>query len=155
MSRHSKNMLLWAMIPVALAVFIWVVTQKTTVYYLTVKEAMAQAPKRPIRISGDVVPGSVHYDAKNFLLTFKIEDEKTCDQMDVVYKGVAPDTFKDGMQIVATGQYEPESRTLNSSDLLVKCPSKYQPASGQNGGPANLPPHASGCAARGNRAAPS
>lgn len=147
-------MLLWAMIPVALGVFIWVITQKTTVYYVTVKEAEAQQPKRSVRISGDVVPGTIHYDANNFLLTFKIEDEQNCDQMAVVYKGVAPDTFKDGMQIVATGTYDPGARTLNASDLLVKCPSKYQ-AAAKSGVPANMPPAASPCVAKRSGAAQS
>ncbi|MGH8104648.1 MAG: cytochrome c maturation protein CcmE [bacterium] len=149
MSRRSRQMLLWAMIPLALAVLIWVTTQKTSVYYWTVKEALAQQPKQPIRISGFVVADSIQYDAKNFLLKFRIEDEKTCEQIEVEYHGMTPDTFKEGIQVVMTGTLDTETRTLkvDDGDMLVKCPSKYQPAAGQ--APVDMPPPTqSPCASR-------
>jgi len=42
------------------------------------------------------------------------------------YTGIVPDTFKDGAEIVLTGQLGPQG--FHATDMTAKCPSKYEAA---------------------------
>jgi cytochrome c-type biogenesis protein CcmE len=44
------------------------------------------------------------------------------------YTGIVPDTFKAGSEVVLTGRLEPDG--FHATDIMAKCPSKYQPADG-------------------------
>jgi cytochrome c-type biogenesis protein CcmE len=54
------------------------------------------------------------------------------------YRGLVPDTFKSGAEVVATGKINPEG-VLVAETIMAKCPSKYEakggPAVGKEGGP--------------------
>lgn len=41
------------------------------------------------------------------------------------YRGVVPDTFKSGAEVVATGKINPEG-VLVAETIMAKCPSKYE-----------------------------
>jgi cytochrome c-type biogenesis protein CcmE len=56
-------------------------------------------------------------------LRFSLKDTKG-DVMPVVYRGVIPGNFDQAVSIVAIGQYQGDH--FEASQLLVKCPSKYQ-----------------------------
>ncbi len=43
----------------------------------------------------------------------------------VVYKGVKPDTFEQGESVVAEGRLGSDG-VFQASNILVKCPSKYE-----------------------------
>ncbi len=45
--------------------------------------------------------------------------------INVLYQGIVPDTFKDGAQVVATGSLK-EDGSFVASELLAKCASKYE-----------------------------
>jgi cytochrome c-type biogenesis protein CcmE len=40
------------------------------------------------------------------------------------YRGIVPDTFKRGSEVVATGRIGPEG-VLETETIMAKCPSKY------------------------------
>jgi cytochrome c-type biogenesis protein CcmE len=77
-----------------------------------------------VRVSGTVVPGSIKKDLDGSL-EFKITDDKQ--SINVKYKGIIPDIFRDGVQAVVEGSYTPES-VFQAKVLLAKCPTKYEPA---------------------------
>ncbi len=55
--------------------------------------------------------------------TFVMADEKGT-EMKVNFKGVMPNNFEMASSIVVTGKYE--NGVFHASDILTKCPSKYQ-----------------------------
>ncbi|MCL5958161.1 MAG: cytochrome c maturation protein CcmE [Chloroflexi bacterium] len=101
--------------------------QDATVYYLTPSELINRAATvsdQGVRVGGKVVEGTVKHDNSTRTLTFTVGDEQT--EIPVVYKGVIPDTFKEGVDVVVEGKYTPQG-VFEASVLLAKCPSKYVP----------------------------
>jgi cytochrome c-type biogenesis protein CcmE len=102
----------------------------TGVYYRTVAEVLADSSllqKRGVRISGNVVGGTVEYDQEDLLLTFSVRDmEDAGKTMNVVYNGVKPDAFKEDVEVILEGRYEATTNTFYAKTLLAKCPSKYE-----------------------------
>jgi cytochrome c-type biogenesis protein CcmE len=47
----------------------------------------------------------------------------------VVYDGTVPSTFGDGTTAIVTGDYTEEGR-IESTEMIVKCPSKYESETG-------------------------
>lgn len=45
------------------------------------------------------------------------------------YKGIVPDTFKDGSEVVIRGTLGPEGFVVEPNGVMAKCPSKYEPGS--------------------------
>ncbi|MGQ9629054.1 MAG: cytochrome c maturation protein CcmE [bacterium] len=113
----------------AIGYLIYAGIRDTRVYYMTPSEILARGEKaygEGLRLGGIVVDGSIDWDAKNLILKFEVADEKTT--MPVVYRGVAPDAFKNGVEIVVEGTYTPEG-VFKATALFPKCPSKYEPSS--------------------------
>ncbi len=54
----------------------------------------------------------------------------------VLYRGIVPDTFQDGREIVVSGRMEGDTFVARRDTLLTKCPSKFE---GKRS-PANEPP---------------
>ena len=124
---------------VLLAVVYLVVTSlsSATAYYLTVSELQAQlaqelsgasgtagttaASKRAVRVSGDVVPGSILREGAT--LRFTVADAGG--SLPVVYRGVVPDIFGDNIQVVVEGQ-PGVGGAFEANTLLAKCPSKFE-----------------------------
>jgi cytochrome c-type biogenesis protein CcmE len=86
----------------------------------------ADAYGQGLRLGGIVMDGSIEYDSQNLILEFQVTDTEFA--MPVVYKGIVPDTFKNGVEIVVEGTYSPDG-VFQATALFPKCPSKYDPAS--------------------------
>lgn len=127
MTRQTKSIISLGVLVVAVGYLMMLGFSKSATYYLTVGEALAKGAEvheRPIKVSGNIVDGSVKWDAKTIKLTFELGDgSKT---LPVEYKGLRPDNFDDGREIVAEGRLEP-SGTFKATQLIVRCPSKYEP----------------------------
>ncbi len=128
-------------------------TSANAQYYLTINELKAKAPtlnNSDVRISGAVVGNSIQYDSKTLTLKFVIAnvpaDNKLIEaqgglaavlhaavinpqatRLMVIYQGVKPDLLKDEAQAIVTGKLGQDGN-FYASDLLLKCPSKYQEA---------------------------
>lgn len=99
-----------------------------SVYYIEVNELLAKPTdysSRGLRISGDVLDGSVEKDEVNQHLEFVMHDD-TGEKMNVVYNGIIPDAFNEDVQVIIEGEYNKSSNTFNARTLLAKCPSKYE-----------------------------
>lgn len=97
-----------------------------TFYYMT-SELLEQGSSvygETVRVNGDVVPGSLEQDGVGSALRFTISDGKG--SLPVVYRGVVPDTFKVGAEVVVEGKLN-STGIFQASTLMPKCPSRYVP----------------------------
>lgn len=79
-----------------------------------------------IRVGGLVEPGSLQQTPGDLTLQFTVVDPEG-NSLPVVYKGVVPDTFKVGNEVVVEGTLD-STGTFQAKVLMPKCPSKYVPA---------------------------
>jgi len=109
----------------ALGFLIYTGMRGTMRYYMTVSELVAKgnsAHGEGVRLGGRVVEGSINWDSLKLELKFNITDGKR--KIPVLYKGVVPDAFKSGAQVIVEGTYSPGG-VFRATTLLAKCPSKY------------------------------
>ncbi len=89
--------------------------------------AEMEAGSQKIQVSGNVVPNS--FATENDVLTFKIYDPDAAPttQLEVRYDGAASSTFGNDVTAICTGKIG-EGGVLACSELVTKCPSKYESA---------------------------
>jgi cytochrome c-type biogenesis protein CcmE len=110
-----------------LGTLIFVGMSSATAFYMTVDEVAekkSEAIDKPLKMSGNIVGESIQWDPDRILLTFELEGESG-ERIPVTYEGIKPDTLNDGWEAIVDGRLTPEG-TFVASDLLVKCPSKYE-----------------------------
>ena len=79
-----------------------------------------------IRVAGRVVEPVKYEVEPNLVLSFQVEDPKDPKgAVPVVYRGVKPDMFIAGRDVIIDGDYE--SGTIKAVKVLTQCPSKYEP----------------------------
>ncbi|PJA28066.1 MAG: cytochrome C biogenesis protein [candidate division Zixibacteria bacterium CG_4_9_14_3_um_filter_46_8] len=85
----------------------------------------ARASARTVQVIGLLVDGHSEIDPTTGALKFSLLEQETNDRMEVIYTGgPKPGNFEQADKIVAIGKFE--NGVFHSSQLLVKCPSKYQ-----------------------------
>lgn len=94
--------------------------------------SIAEAAENPqagqkVQVSGNVVQDS--FSASNDVLTFKIYDPEgdPATQLEVRYDGAASSTFGNDVTAICTGKIN-DAGVLECSELVTKCPSKYENA---------------------------
>ncbi|UCE08339.1 MAG: cytochrome c maturation protein CcmE [bacterium] len=90
---------------IVVAYLFWSGMKDSSVYFLTVEEFFEQIEQmegKGTRVNGDVVPGSIKWDAQNLLLTFQLTDGKNV--LNIRHNGVAPDTFTEDLSVVVEGK---------------------------------------------------
>lgn len=100
----------------------------TGTFYLTVDELMmdkVKAEGKPVKVSGKIVGDSLKWDPEQIVLEFDLRGESN-ERITVLYEGVKPDTMNDGWEAIVEGELQSDGKTLVASELLVKCPSKYE-----------------------------
>jgi cytochrome c-type biogenesis protein CcmE len=101
------------------------------VYFLTPQELLAKGTRAydvPLRLGGQVVPGSVKWDAAALDLTFKVTDG--AQTIAVRSRGAPPQMFRDGIGVVVEGKYG-HAGVFESTSLMVKHSNEYRaPAEG-------------------------
>lgn len=99
----------------------------TGTFYMTVDELVvnkAKAEGKPIKVSGKIVGDSIKWEPDKILLSFDLEGESN-EIISVHYEGVKPDSMNDGWEAIVEGELT-SNGTIIASELLVKCPSKYE-----------------------------
>ncbi len=120
-----KFIIAFVVIALTVSYLIYGGVKDTMVYYFTVEELMAKVPDiydSRVRVSGNVVPGSINTE-DNDILFFSITDGKQ--NINVSYRGIVPDIFKDDVEAVVEGRYG-EDNVFKADTLLAKCPTKYE-----------------------------
>jgi cytochrome c-type biogenesis protein CcmE len=134
-SRVPKILIGVGLVATSLGYLVYSASRSNLVYYYEIDEARAAVkPDQQVRLSGDVVGGTIRRTPGDPRITFEIEDPTKENRLPVAYAGVVPDIFKSGIQVVVEGKFD-ESGTFNADRLTAKCPSKYQAAGKLNAGP--------------------
>ncbi len=103
--------------------------QSAATYYYEVSELLEQGSSiygENVRVNGNVVPDSVEQEAQGTILRFTMIDIEGEESLPVVFQGVAPDTFKEGAEVIAEGQLKSDG-IFQANTILAKCPSRYVP----------------------------
>ncbi|MCX7876849.1 MAG: cytochrome c maturation protein CcmE [Melioribacteraceae bacterium] len=119
-----------AIIVVFLGVMIYLFTQ-TNIQYESNFEKVAEVGKTVKATGVWVRERNYEYDKANEIFTFYMKDSQG-KEMCVKYHGSIPNNFESSTSVVVTGKYE--NGVFKASEILTKCPSKYQE---QNLGKAN------------------
>jgi len=104
---------------------------QTGQYYLTPTELAAKMQADPsfsnagIKVGARVVPGSIKRDPGGKEYAFLVTDGAK--SFPVIYRGIAPDTFTDSVDVVVGGRMGTDG-TFHATELLAKCASRYENA---------------------------
>jgi len=105
--------------------------KETGVYYLTPTELAAKLASDStfrdvgVKVGARVVPGSIQRDPGGREYAFRVTDGGQT--FPVVYRGIAPDTFTDSVDVVVEGRMGRDG-TFRATTLLAKCASRYENA---------------------------
>ena len=90
----------------------------------TPSDVLASAePGRSYELTGKVVKGSVEREGDR--LRFAIRDRDGTDSVPVVYEGVVPDPFREGREVIVSGELPEGTFVAERDSLVTKCPSKF------------------------------
>jgi len=81
-------------------------------------------PGRSIRLGGLVEEGSVERQADGLTVTFRVTD--MANSIDVTYKGLLPDLFREGQGVITQGTLGPD-RVFVAREVLAKHDETYMP----------------------------
>jgi cytochrome c-type biogenesis protein CcmE len=98
------------------------------VFFLTPGELLAKGAdvyEKPVRLGGQVVPGSVDWKPQEIDLRFKVQDE-TGKIVDVHAQKAPPAMFRPGIGVVLEGRLT-SAGVFESTNLMVKHSNEYRP----------------------------
>jgi cytochrome c-type biogenesis protein CcmE len=150
----KKNTKLIIGVVIIIAAVVYLIASSTlsqSQYFLTVEELQSNQAEyvgKNVRMSGVVLGDSIRYDPQTLELTFQVAQipgdhrvieqmggmsvvlaqaahDPTLPKMTIHYVGPRPDLLKDEAQAIITGSLD-ENGVFQASELLLKCPSKYQ-----------------------------
>jgi Cytochrome c-type biogenesis protein CcmE len=153
LKNKKNNKLIIGIVVIAGALLYLVIssTLSQSQYFMTVQElkaGQAELVGKNIRMSGVVLGDTIAYDPQTLDLTFEVAQipgdhqviqdmggmaavlaqaahDPTLPKIQVHYKGPRPDLLKDEAQAIMTGALD-EAGVFQVSELLLKCPSKYE-----------------------------
>ena len=80
-------------------------------------------PGRSYEVTGKVVKSSVQHDGDQ--LRFRIRDRDGTESVPVLYTGVVPDPFREGREVIVSGELRNGTFMAERDSLVTKCPSKF------------------------------
>ncbi len=80
-------------------------------------------PGRSYELTGKVKKGTVERDGDR--LRFAIRDRDGSASVPVVYEGVVPDPFREGREVIVSGELRNGTFVAERDSLVTKCPSKF------------------------------
>ncbi len=80
-------------------------------------------PGRSYELTGKVAQGSV--TRRGDRLLFSIRDRNGHASVPVSYVGVVPDPFREGREVIVSGQVRGKTFQAKRDSLVTKCPSKF------------------------------
>lgn len=114
---------------IIVAVFAWLLfggLEKNVVFFLTPQELLAKGTDGvgvPVRLGGQVKPGSVKWNAQALDLRFTVTDGAR--EMPVHSTGAPPQMFRDGMGVVVEGRVG-TGGVFEATGLMVKHSNEYR-----------------------------
>lgn len=87
-------------------------------------ELLSEEPVGSFEAFGTVVDGSIERDGS--AMFFEIADREDPSQtIPVSYEGQVPDPFRDGREVIVTGELQDGTLVAQKDSLITKCPSKF------------------------------
>lgn len=118
----SKNIIGGAIIVVFIGVMIYLFTQTNVQYEASFAKVMESG--KTVKATGSwVKERNYEIDKTNNLFTFYMKDTQG-NVMKVIYRGTIPNNFESSTSVVVTGKFI--DGNFHATDILTKCPSKYQ-----------------------------
>lgn len=74
-------------------------------------------------LTGKVVPGSISKTGDG--LRFRVRDRDGSYSLPVTYAGTVPDPFRDGREVIVSGELRNGTFVAERDSLVTKCPSKF------------------------------
>jgi cytochrome c-type biogenesis protein CcmE len=111
-----------------LGIFIFSALQENLMYFATPGEILrgevqGGTSAKQLRLGGVVEKGSITKDPQTLSLNFVVTD--LTDRLQVSYKGVTPDLFREGQGVIAEGHVEGD--VFVASKILAKHDENYRP----------------------------
>ena len=78
---------------------------------------------RSYEMTGKVVKGSIERDGDE--LRFEVRDRDGTESVPVAYTGVVPDPFREGREVIVSGELQRGTFVAERDSLVTKCPSKF------------------------------
>jgi len=122
-ATSKKSYIIGAVIVVLALVMAMYSFKSTLTAYVSVSEA--KVSPRAVQVAGVVVKGSERYDLESNKLMFTLREDGG-DEMAVEYDGSKPANFDDATKVVSVGKYNTKRSLFVASELLIKCPTKYE-----------------------------
>ncbi|WP_462324126.1 cytochrome c maturation protein CcmE [Desulfoplanes sp.] len=102
---------------------------QNSVYFLNVSEALAMDSSKlsQARLFGNVAKQGIERSSDAMEISFVLVDKEDQDKsLPVHFRGVVPDTFQPGVEVIVEGGMQPGTGTFRAKTLMTKCPSKYK-----------------------------
>lgn len=131
MVRRVKFIVGVAIIIATVAFLVYSAVDQTKMYMVTVAEYLGNRDAyagTTVRIAGRVRQDSMHWESVTRDLTFTLDDMQTNAAVEVHYRGLLPDMFAEGRDVVVEGP-QSDGPVFEASSVLTSCPSKYAPES--------------------------
>ena len=115
-----------ALVAVVLAVLLamWGLRERASYFYTPVDVASGKAEQgRSVRLGGMVERGSIQRQPDGVTIRFILTDGQA--RTPVVFRGIAPDLFREGVGAVAEGRIE--NGTFIADNILAKHDERYMP----------------------------
>ena len=125
-----------ALIAAAVSYLVYAGIRTTSMYYFELGEFLARRDGlvgETLRVKGWVRHGSVRWDAHTNELAFELADKEGARAVPVAYRGIRPDMFSEGREVVVEGRWHQGG--LAARQIMTSCPSKYEPAVAGGGTP--------------------
>jgi cytochrome c-type biogenesis protein CcmE len=114
---------------VALTGLLMATLREETQYYKKVDEVMADPGAwqgKRMQLHGYVTA----IEKKRNSLEYRFKVQSNGSVVQAHYRGIVPDTFKDGSEVVLKGRLSDAGFDVEKDGVLAKCPSKYEPQKG-------------------------
>ena len=140
MSKGAQIAVGGALVALLLGWFAWAQLESGSfTYFQDLSEFRAAGqPGKPARVHGYVAEGSIQRDVEGKTVRFLVQGTPphaggaAGEPLPVVYASLeTPDLFKDGAEVVVEGRLAGDGDVFHASNLLAKCPSKFEAAAGE------------------------
>ena len=127
-SKLARVLLTLLVIGGSLGFLFYTTLAQETEFYKHVDEVMSQPDQwygKKMKLHGFVVDNTIQ--VKPSTLEYMFDMQTNGHVIKATYKGVVPDTFKSGAEVVLGGMLAKDG--FHATDMTAKCPSKYDPKS--------------------------
>ncbi len=124
--QHIKLTIGAVIVVVAIGYLMFSGSSGNTAFFMTVPELHVQTQDlrgAALRVAGKVTEDPIHWDVQQLSLAFTMGEGEA--RIPVRFKGVKPDMFQAGAEVIVEGQIGPDG-VLQAKNLMTSCPSKYE-----------------------------